>query len=67
MDQAFRILQILAAIFLIETFLYNFILPNLPKIPGDIRFEKYGVKLYIPILSSMALSVIATILLNLLK
>lgn len=53
--------MITLAIFLIEVFLYNFIKPDLPKIPGDIRLDKIGLRIYIPFVSTIALTFLASI------
>ncbi|WP_448566235.1 DUF2905 domain-containing protein [Thermus sp.] len=36
-------------------------------LPGDIRIEREGLKVYIPIASSLLLSLILTLLLNLIR
>lgn len=56
-----KILAILAAIFLVETFFYNVIKTDLPKIPGDIYINKPNFRVYIPFVSALALSVFFTL------
>jgi uncharacterized membrane protein YidH (DUF202 family) len=42
------------------------VLGTLPKFPGDIYIQRRGFTLYVPILGSLLLSIVLTILLNLL-
>ncbi|MCL4366518.1 DUF2905 family protein [Patescibacteria group bacterium] len=42
-------------------------MPNLPRIPGDIYINKFGFRIYIPIISSIVISIILTILLSFFK
>lgn len=53
----------LGLIFLFLGFLFN-IMPNLPKLPGDIYIDRPGIKIYIPWMSSLILSVILTLMFN---
>ena len=39
--------------------------PFLGSLPGDLSFERGGVKVYIPIVTSIVLSIILTVVLNL--
>lgn len=39
---------------------------GLGRLPGDLRFEVGGLKVYVPLATSILLSVVATVLLNLL-
>ncbi len=64
MDIIVRGLLILVLIFLLEVFLYNFLKPDLPRIPGDIWIEKPGITLYIPFASALFLSVLTIIFLE---
>ena len=52
-------------IFLLTTLLFN-LMPNFPRIPGDIYLDKGGFKIYIPWLSSIIISVVLTIVLDML-
>lgn len=56
-----KIVAILVAVFILEVFAYNILKPDLPKIPGDIYLDKAGFKIYIPFVSALVLSVIATL------
>jgi hypothetical protein len=42
-------------------------LPLLGKLPGDIRIERPGFRLYLPIASCLALSAVLTLLLHLIS
>jgi hypothetical protein len=39
-------------------------IPWLGRLPGDLRIERPGVRLYLPIATSLALSVLLTLILN---
>ena len=39
--------------------------PFLGSLPGDLSFERDGVKVYIPIVTSIVLSIVLTVVLNL--
>ena len=39
--------------------------PFLGSLPGDLSFERAGVKVYIPIVTSIVLSIVLTVVLNL--
>ncbi len=41
------------------------VLGTMPRLPGDIYLQRKGFTLYVPLLSSLLLSLILTILLNL--
>jgi len=41
------------------------LLGNLPRLPGDIYVQRRGFSLYVPVLGSLLLSIVLTILLNL--
>jgi hypothetical protein len=40
---------------------------KIPRIPGDIYIDKPGVKVYFPLASSLIISIILTILLNIFR
>ena len=40
-------------------------IPFLGRLPGDIRYESDGVRIYFPIVTCIILSIILTVLLNL--
>lgn len=63
MQEAGKILALLGVIFLALGLLFN-LSPNWPKIPGDIYIDRPGLKIYIPWVSSLVLSVIITLLFN---
>lgn len=62
---------IYAGLFLLLLGLILFYFPKLfawfGHLPGDIRIEREGLRVYIPIASSLLLSLILTLLLNLLR
>lgn len=39
--------------------------PFLGSLPGDLSFDRNGVKIYVPIVTSIVISIILTIVLNL--
>lgn len=61
-----KLFSFLGLIFLLLGLLFNLV-PNIPKIPGDIYIDRGGLKIYIPWVSSLILSVILTILFNFFK
>ncbi|EKD91024.1 MAG: hypothetical protein ACD_30C00051G0006 [uncultured bacterium] len=61
-----RIFYLLALVFLLMGLVSN-ILPNWPKLPGDMYFDKGGFKIYIPFTSAIIISVILTLVLNFLR
>ena len=58
-----RIFSLLGVLFLVLGLLAN-LMPNFPKIPGDIYIDRPGIKIYIPWMSSLILSVILTLIYN---
>jgi len=58
-----KIFWLLSLIFLVLGLVFN-IMPNLPKIPGDIYINKPGLKIYIPFMSSIIISVLLTLFFN---
>lgn len=40
--------------------------PNLPRFPWDINLDKGGLKIYIPLISAVAVTIMLAIILNLL-
>lgn len=56
----------LAFVFLIMGLVFN-LYPNLPKIPGDINIDRPGLKIYIPVVSSIIAAIFLTLLLNSLR
>ncbi len=63
MENVGKIFTFLGLIFLILGLIFN-IMPNLPKIPGDIYINKPNLKIYIPFTSAIILSVILTLIFN---
>jgi hypothetical protein len=63
MENITKIFYMLAAIFLVLGLLSN-IMPNFPRIPGDIYINRPGIKIYIPFASALVASVILTLILN---
>lgn len=58
-----KLFLLLGLIFLVLGLLFN-IMPNLPKIPGDIYIDRPNLKIYIPFTSAILASIILTLLLN---
>ncbi len=58
-----KLFSFLGIIFLVLGLFFN-LMPNLPKIPGDIYIDRPGLKIYIPWVSSLVLSIILTLILN---
>lgn len=59
-----RIFSLLFVVFLILGLAYNLLVPNLPKIPGDVYINKPNFKIYIPLISPIIISVILTLIFN---
>jgi len=66
MENLSRGFYILAFVFLILGLITN-LYPNLPKLPGDINIDRPGLKIYIPVVSSIIASVLLTLILNSLR
>ncbi|OGE19830.1 hypothetical protein A3A14_02035 [Candidatus Daviesbacteria bacterium RIFCSPLOWO2_01_FULL_43_38] len=66
MQDLSRSFYTLAFVFLILGLILN-LYPNLPRIPGDININKPGIKIYIPVVSSIIVSILLTFLLNSLR
>ncbi|MBI2020706.1 DUF2905 domain-containing protein [Candidatus Daviesbacteria bacterium] len=66
MQDVGKLFSLLGIIFIILGLLFN-IMPNWPKLPGDIYIDRPGLKIYIPWLSSLILSVIITLIFNFFK
>ncbi|MBI4038230.1 DUF2905 domain-containing protein [Candidatus Daviesbacteria bacterium] len=63
MEDIGKILTLLGVVFLLLGLLWNLV-GGLPKIPGDIYIDRPGVKVYIPWVSSIIISVILTMFFN---
>ncbi|MBI2011159.1 DUF2905 domain-containing protein [Candidatus Daviesbacteria bacterium] len=57
-------LALLALVFVIEVLLYNVVKPDLYKIPGDLYINKWGLRIYIPFVSTIVISIVLSILAN---
>lgn len=64
MENIGRIFSLLGIVFIFLGLLFNLLLKNPPKIPGDIYINKPGLKIYIPFVSAIVLSVVLTIMFN---
>ena len=65
MEEIVKALSILGLSALLLGAYFNFFSPaNFPKIPGDIYFDKPNLKIYIPLTSSIILSVLLSLLFN---
>lgn len=61
-------LALLVFVFVMEVLFYNVLYPNqLPFIPGDLHFDKTRVPVYIPFASAIVITVVLTLLVNMLK
>lgn len=54
---------LLGIMFLLLGLIFN-IMPNLPRIPGDIYIDKPGIRIYIPFASVIVISVLLTLFFN---
>ncbi len=63
MQEIGKLFTLLGLVFLILGLLFN-IMPNIPRIPGDIYIERPGLKIYIPFTSAIVISVILTLIFN---
>lgn len=63
MENVGRLFLFLGLVFLLLGLIFN-IMPNLPKVPGDVYIDKPNIKIYIPWLSSLVVSVILTVIFN---
>ena len=63
MDYVVKTFALTAATILVMGLVWN-LNPRLPRFPGDVRLDKFGFTIYIPLISGLAISVILTILSN---
>ena len=63
MPEVGKLFTLLGLIFLVLGLLFN-IMPNWPRIPGDIYIDRPGLKIYIPFTSALVLSAILTLIFN---
>jgi len=61
-----RIMTITAGVFTLMTLVFNFIRTPF-NIPGDIYIDRVGMKFYIPVLSTIVISVAITILMSMIS
>jgi len=66
MENISRIFFLLSLVFLLLGFILS-LTPQFPKLPGDILIEKDGVRIYIPLTSSLIISLLLIILFNFLR
>lgn len=66
MENIGRLFTLVGVVFLLLGLIFN-IMPNWPRLPGDIYIRKPGLTIYIPWLSSLIVSIILTLLLNFFK
>ena len=57
-EEAKSIVFISIGTFSIITFLFNFISKNPPKIPGDIYIDRTNIRVYIPFVSVLVLTLV---------
>jgi len=56
-------LSFLGTVFLVMSLVFN-IMPKLPRFPWDVYINKFGFRIYIPVISSLILSVILALFFN---
>jgi len=66
MQEIGKIFSLLGVIFLVLGLVFN-IMPNLPRIPGDIYIDRPNIKIYIPFTSAIIISVLLTLFFNFFK
>lgn len=69
MDRSVGLLVVVAGVFIIVVglLIYAGALSWFGRLPGDIRYERGSVRVYIPIVSMLLISVALTLLFNLLR
>ena len=69
MDRSTGLLVILGGVFIVVVglLIYSGALSWFGRLPGDIRYERGGVRVYIPIVSMLLVSLALTLLFNLLR
>ena len=66
MEDISRLFSFLALVFLLLGLIFNLV-PNLPRIPGDLYINKLGFKIYIPFASVIVISVLISLFFNFFK
>lgn len=69
MDRSIGLLVIVAGVLIIVIglLIYSGALTWFGRLPGDIRYERDGVRVYIPIVSMLLISLALTLIFNLLR
>ena len=69
MDRSVGLLVVVAGVLIVVVglLIYSGALSWFGRLPGDIRYERDSVRLYIPIVSMLLISVALTVLFNLLS
>ena len=69
MDRSVGLLVIVGGVFIIVVglLIYSGALSWFGRLPGDIRYESGSVRVYIPIVSMLLLSIVLTLIFNLLR
>ena len=69
MDRSVGLLVIVAGVLIVVVglLIYSGALSWFGRLPGDIRYERDSVRVYIPIVSMLLISVALTVLFNLLR
>jgi hypothetical protein len=69
MDRSVGLLVVVGGVFIIVVglLIYSGGLSWFGRLPGDIRYESGGVRVYIPIVSMLLVSIALTVLFNLLR
>jgi H+/Cl- antiporter ClcA len=71
MDQQTGKYIIIAGIIIVITgiiiYFFHGYLKWLGRLPGDIRFERYNFRFYIPIVTMIVISIILTLLINIIR
>ncbi len=58
-----KLFLFLGFIFLLLSLIFN-IMPNLPRVPGDIYIDRPSLKIHIPFTSAIVISVILALIFN---
>lgn len=61
-----RIITITILVFALMTMIFNFIRAPF-QIPGDLYIDKLGFKIYVPVVSTLVISIAITILLSMIQ
>lgn len=63
MQDVGKAFSLIGIVFLLLGLLLN-IMPNAPRIPGDIFIDRPNIRIYVPLTSSLVVSLLLTLLFN---